>query len=460
MRKETIVYGALTLVIIYALFWIVLGAYYCYPTAEDIEVAAFAIEEGLWRSTITTLNTFDGRYTTNVLHGLNPLAFGWYYGHKIMPVITFLLFCYAVYFYLNTCFYYKSRTENGLFAIVIGTIFFSLTELSNTLYWMIVTFVYTYSIILFLFSYSFFLKFSKSNKTVHLLLSQLFLFLSLGCNELFMIPVGVFLLYLLVKYFKHPLRNTIISLFLVYIASCLFFVTSPGIANRIELFEEEKRELFTGNIANAVLEFTLSLFRLVSSISFFFFLMLFLSRYKIRVQKSVYIIISLFLILFTTEAILIGLIGNNGFPERTVPFFLPFAILIIMIALSRFSDYFVRYRYIILVLFIITFFWEQHAFNDIKADFFSGKLDKYKKVMDYRYQILSRSDKKKCQDILELPKIGAILPSSIATHPIIYPNRSAVYWNLAYERYFDVDEVRLEGDTTSLLYDKFKKVKF
>jgi hypothetical protein len=31
--------------------------------------------------------------------------------------------------------------------------------------------------------------------------------------------------------------------------------------------------------------------------------------------------------------------------------------------------------------------------------------------------------------------------------PDIKPNKSEFYWNNAYEKYFHVDEIRLEGDT-------------
>jgi hypothetical protein len=43
-------------------------------------------------------------------------------------------------------------------------------------------------------------------------------------------------------------------------------------------------------------------------------------------------------------------------------------------------------------------------------------------------------------------------PRSIWHNSDIAPNRQHYYWNRAYERYFGVDEVRLEGDSVKMLY--------
>ncbi len=69
--------GLILFIIMWCLGWLFTGAYFCNPNAEDLSLCAIPRDYGIVFSISNLLNTYDGRYFTNFLHGFNPLAFDW-----------------------------------------------------------------------------------------------------------------------------------------------------------------------------------------------------------------------------------------------------------------------------------------------------------------------------------------------------------------------------------------------
>lgn len=65
--------------IFWAYCWFLLAAFFAQPNAEDLSLIANAKKDGILTSAAMLLNTYDGRFFTNILHGLNPLYLGFFF---------------------------------------------------------------------------------------------------------------------------------------------------------------------------------------------------------------------------------------------------------------------------------------------------------------------------------------------------------------------------------------------
>lgn len=458
---KKIINGILLFIGLYSFISILIGAYYAYPNAEDLSVAMLARDKGILNGIVYLLQTFDGRYTTNLLHGLNPLAFDFYYGNKIMPIITFGLLTWALFTFLTNQFREKRKAENGLYAFVFVSLFFSVLDLSQSLYWMICSFVYIYPLIFFLFFYSFFLKYRQSSRIRDYVLSLLFLFLSVGCCELYIPVFGIILILLFFHFIKDSQhRQTMTWYLIVYISSSLLFITSPGITYRLGVYNNLRSEVFNDLFYKAF-DYSLSSFSSWTYLPLILFLILFSLKYyhSLEVKYRVLILfLGLSTIFFIWTTVLL-LMGNSGFSTRILP--LPVFILLVtlLFILPNYSDYlFSKKKYLAIGLFVL-FIYFDNSYSRIYKDFHSGKLTHFKQEMDLQYAQLRNAKKDSCLSIVFIKNITPLLPSSIASQPYIKSNRYGktkqgewhAEWYNVYETYFRVDEVRLEGDTINLI---------
>lgn len=447
---------------VYGLFWISIGAYYSYPNAEDLSLASLSRDSGIISGAINMLTTYDGRYTVNVLHGLNPLAFDYYYGYKLIPIVTFFLFAFSLFLLLNVTFRNKPKFENGLYALVFVILFFSVIDLAASLYWMICSIVYIYPFIFFTFFLYFFYKFSDSSKKIDFGFSLVFLFLAVGCCELHLPIFGILLLSLF-YYFKNDVirRNLIIRYIVVYLFSALLFITSPGITNRFNRFNNERSEAFE-TLFQSSFEYTIKTFQSLSFIPLLFFLLLFVINYiRFKEMKSngLFLILAVgCLLIYSTWLFLIFLRGDSGYASRisSVPVFI--AILTLIFTLSYFAKFFEfkRIQLLISILMLSSFFFYPGSYSYIQHDFKMGKLQVFKNKMDANYVKLTRFNKNSRQfHSVELDIIEEIPSSICIPYRYIISNREDDFLNASYEKFFKVDEVFLTGDTVRIL-NQFK----
>ena len=71
--------------------WLTTGAWFSFPNAEDLSVSFKPRDMGIFYSVVQLLREYDGRYFTNLLHALNPLAFGAIEGYWLMPLLGIVL---------------------------------------------------------------------------------------------------------------------------------------------------------------------------------------------------------------------------------------------------------------------------------------------------------------------------------------------------------------------------------
>ena len=111
----------------------------------------------------------------------------------------------------------------------------------------------------------------------------------------------------------------------------------------------------------------------------------------------------------------------------------------------------------IALLLIILFLSNKNSINDIQADYYSGKLKDYKSKMEARQLILTQhNNDSNCLNVITLDKIDD-LPKSVNQYIFIKPNRVG-NWNGAFEDYYNIDEVRFEGDTINHILKRVNEI--
>lgn len=460
--KKLVIEGLAWLFCLLVLFWLFIGAYYSYPNAEDLSLANISRDEGILNAATRVLCTFDGRYTTNLLHGLNFLAFDWYYGYKWMPPIAISLFTWSCFFFIKSIFIKSiSNYYAILSSLIFVCIFFTVAPtLQHSLYWMIASFVYLYPWIFLFFLGGFILKYMESEKNIWFFLSLLFLFLATGLNEMFLVFNGVLISFLLVISFKKKkffLESSL--LFIIGILSILLFITSPGIIYRINAQNNESL-IFTqlmfkasGFFLNATLNW---LFKNVFIVFGGFLIFYFLPERKIFLTKKQVLLI---LIVAISTAFLMTFtfylpMGYNFYPRRVFSSLLPFFLLsLVFIFIFIFKKKQVINSYFVVCIssfLLLGIFNSKNNINTIKEEYSNGILTRFKSKMDKQYYLLKNVKRGEfIWSKVELKKLDS-LPSVTAYGPNIEPNRKDYFWNEAYQIYFHVDEVCLEGDTVKV----------
>lgn len=472
--------AVLALYVFTALFILCVGAYYCNPNSEDYSLSQTPRDMGINQAVTNLLITYDGRYFTNILHSINPLAFYWVGGYKFMPVVGIILFV-AAFFFVSKPVVSNNGFALLLFIAVISCLYFQLTtSLPHLVYWMVSSFVYlwpwsfTFLFIGCLYRY----ELSQSNITKFIwgTLSMATLICAIGMNEMFLplhtiILFGMFLRSWL---FKKNLPE-IMPVILTGVICLFFFVTSPGISvraadNRMKgyfyLYPPRVLEslvhyllftvrLFTNPIlivsALAVAPLLLNLvpnhnfFRLKNSlvgiltllsVSYLMLLPFYLTmQTEPGVPQRIYSTITLLHILafiWFASAVVAKNSGNSTTNSNV------FQSEIVSLALS--------------VCFIVLLFTTPNKFKDIITEWRSNVLYKFDTQMQCRFAQIEEARKAKtCYKTVVFAKIETYPTSNYIT-PDLPINRAEPYWNEAWEAYFNIDEIKLSGDSVS----KFK----
>ncbi len=121
-----------------------IGCYYTRPNTETLEITADVMRSGLLPAAEKMMLSYDGRYFTNLLHGLNPVARGYFDAYNFLPLAAIALFTFAVYFWLRT-FFDVSRKKGVPAALLFVFVHFGLSpDISSELFNMIAVYVYLY----------------------------------------------------------------------------------------------------------------------------------------------------------------------------------------------------------------------------------------------------------------------------------------------------------------------------
>lgn len=454
---------ALFLIGVYVFIWIAVGAFHSYPNVEDLSEAAQSRDLGVLTRLLQAQQIMDGRYTTNLLHGINPLAFDWYYGYQVVPIITFLLLFIGV-FKLIKLLSKESKYSNFIYAFTFVSLFMAAIDISRALYFMICSFVYLYPIIFSLFFFVNIFKFFKTTNPIYLLFTHLFLFLMIGNVEFYIVVSGSYILGLLIYFWEDKeKRKTILWLFPTQILSSILFVTSPGVLMRFSHYETHREFMSFLSTIGVAFKYSFETFLNFQFIPLIVFIALFTSKYlpkpKATNRKTILLILLTAVTIFAVWFILIFSQGDQGFSPRIIGVPISIGIILFVFIFSNFNGRFNTFFKVLSIICIYFFTIKTSSISKIQSDYFSGKLTLFKHEMDKQYvDLTSSSCSENKLSRVKIIDVTTILPESITYSPIKYlePNRKEPSSNRAYEQYFRIDEVAIDTDGKFVLTELTK----
>jgi hypothetical protein len=459
---------------------ILCGIFYSHPNAEDFSLVNGANKAGLINSIVQLLISYDGRYFTNLLHGLNPLAFGWVGGYSYTIGFGVLFSIFSFWYFLNSVLPKTKALPLIVYASLFLLINMALTpSLPHLIYWMVSSFVYLYAWCFWLLWMGAFFRFLKSkselSRFLYFTACAFLIVCAMGINEMFLIiNVGTMLFFNIYTKSQYPhLFKYSITLFGVMLVSLLFFISNPGISERFSSFEETRSqfhfiEVFTLMFQHSTIISIKWFFKglimplfLIWTIAFLFKHNLFFNI-EINKKAKYWVVTTLILFPFTMLFAFYIPMVDKYVPERVyTSFFLVFQLSLFMVVLLfgnslKLSAIFSTEAKLNTIMgvasvcMLILLFISNNNLKLIVTEKLDGTLDAYNNTMNKRYSILSAT--KSCEadswKVAVLPQIDKY-PKSIYMNPDIKPNKQEFYWNNAYEIFFDVDEIRLHGDTVT-----------
>jgi hypothetical protein len=460
------------------LLLLLIAAYYCPPNAEDFALSIAPRNQGETTSILNLLSFFDSRYTANILHAFNPLVWGWFNEFYILPLLCITSVFFSIRFFLGSLFN-KENGEIGLWwiALLLTITYFGIApSLPFALFYMSSTFTYTYPGVFWLMWTGCFLRSHHSEGFTHTLLSitgLLFLILSFGCSELFVAINGLTLLAALLLCYpnrKYRFFNAL-PYFLVALA-CLAFLyfmpshkfTSEKIYGDLDVRYHGSNFIFTSVFlyglawAKSMLNpFVVLLY--ISSIPIFIGLKF---KFNLLSNRKGIEIIGLFIIVQISTLLVTWpyMIARGSINENPVYIF-NVAIFTAMLGTFSILFYFINYSSqlqkkvlsnnlflnTLSLLLPVSLLFLSPNYTLILSDWHSGKLaELHQNHQKLYYSIASIKKSSQRPWIVVFPQ-SPNPPTSIWLDGDLLPNRQNQDWNSAYEMYFEMDELRLPGDT-------------
>lgn len=462
------------LIVVFGFSLLILGAYYSHPNAEDLSLAVGPKKIGLLNSISILLTDYDGRYFTNALHGLNPLAFGWLQGYKFAIIFSIIFFWGSLSVFLKSIFITTKNIKIYLLGAILSLTIFAYTpSLPHFLYWLVSSYVYLYAWCFWFLWVGLFIFYIKSKlnhkKNILYVFSNLLMFASIGINEMFLSLniLTVFILLGLDKKLNATNYYKNIPSILVLVVSVGLFISSPGIGSRYGSFHIEPTfNNLLISFSQALTDFAIVtknvLFKNVSLVSLTFLVSL--GFFDLHVQQSqikhllFYLLVTIF-VLFTMTIPYYFTIGVvvEGFPHRIYTSIIVGLILSVVLLLGLFllnrigsqkliQSYLPYFSFILLIIIGLDLI-NNNNFKLLQSELKNQSIQLYSQEMEERYIVLKKAgEEHHCwKKALVSPLVHK--PKSIFHNPDIEPNRKEKIWNQVYENYFELDEVGFISDT-------------
>lgn len=453
---------------------------FIHPNAEDILIAQKWRDQGILSASVNMLLGYDGRYFTNVLHGLSPLAMGWYDGFKITPAIILILLM------VGSTLLIRQIAPNALFSTqLLHACLLVLSGVAIAPCLADQLFVYIGCLVYFL-PWAFVLMYCglfvthlrRDKDVVCLVASAAFLIMGNGMSEMFLvINLGILLLLGEYTWRTNPDREKKLSwlaLCIVYAGTSLFFMLSPGITQRLGDYAQVRAAYTKADVwLFAMHEFWWMYMprffsRAWGAIPVAILLASFvhtsqpnLPRWSFK-KTITYILVGLLFLHVSTYAYYFTIATYNANADRIYNT-VYFAMLLIaagafLALLQQFRQYFTnqkisQLRLAAALLLAVNVLNPYNNFNRLISDLHSGSISRFDKQIQQRLQAVKNAQVNEgCKTASFIPLTEK--PATVWHNTDLVANRQESFWNRGYERYFFIDEVRLVGDTVGLFNNK------
>lgn len=452
-------------------FFISIGAFYSAPNPEDLSIAAGFKKMGISKNIFLMLLYNDGRYSTNFFHGVSPLSWHGHTSYFILPIFSFASFAFSITLFLRSILSNLNHINVVIFGIGISVLFFSTIEsIGETLYCWGGTLVYVFPCTFSLLWISMVILFSKKKEISYLMIAAIFLFITSGFNEMFLAFTGINMAVLLgysVLYGKQYLKYYI-PLIGVGLSGMMLMLFLPGSWEKADtnnsiicqLMKIDFWQFFIAQHSKGLLNFYLNIWVWFYLFATVIFSSIFYSGQSndTYIRQLRFVSIIMFLSTFFMAVIFyLPMSDGVSYPTRiyTPLYFVWFfstSIFLFSITLNfrnRISNC-QRFEFlsgVLLILCLIGILNSRSNYNLMFHEFISGAYHKFKSEKKQQFSALSNTTNNKKEWKVAVITPLTTYPRTIYNPTEVEPNRAMINWNFAFEEYFEIDEVRLLGDT-------------
>lgn len=379
------------------------------PATDDFYLANLSLKYGLFDVHFWHYNNWSGRYFSNGLLFFSPLYFGDFYLYKIIPIALLLLFVFSVKYFISSVFYSTSNSKKwAISSFIILLYFIQIPEFCSAFYWLPAAMTYQFGVTLTLLFVSFYVQYKNSKKPVYLLLSLLFVAISMGCNEIATILnsvlIGLYFLYQLWKTKKIDFAFLSIVIFAVIFASLELF--AQGNSARSETITEKHNLLYS--LVKSTIHSVLFILKWMPLLMLFV-LFYIKKTYKLMEEnqakflhpKWAFILLFsiLFLSLFPSFFIQNNIIADRSLNSIYFYFIIAglYAILCLLHLLNKkylFKIQFNKATKTTLTLIVVVFTFSDSPITNAYEDLVNGKAYAYNNEMKNRFDLIENSTEK------------------------------------------------------------------
>lgn len=440
---------------------IVIGCLYTRPNAEVLDIMADINRSGLLSAAERMMLNYDGRYFTNLLHGMNPVAYGYINAYAYMPLAAIMVFVLSVFLWLKT-FLHLSFGRGVLAALLLSYIHFALSpDISSELFNLIAVYVYLYGISLWMVwtaaAYRYYTATVQTVKSLWFITAAVCLFASTGTNEqiLLLNMATLFGGGILAGNFSK--LKPLLPLALLGFISALFFVSCPGWRYRVLIEEHTLPQTEGGVFLNGLIAYWSSIQQLLvsSCLLFPFFLVLIgmvIPHGSVSILPFKKVLLWCGLVLLAGFAgAFIYLIGvqNTGNPPGRIFCVSNFLIQLCAVVFTAYLPRPFKPDKTILIIALVAFtmasLFGKNNYTLIISEYRTGIYEKFSAIYQKRMAQIHAAQRQ------QQGWRSACFDNDTLTENTIYysvemlPNRQSS--NASYEKYFGIDEVFFCSDT-------------
>ena len=393
-----------------SLFPLLLLSFFNNPGSDDFWYAYESQIEPFWSVQTRRYNDWSGRYFSNGLLSLDPLYFDDYFGFKILPIILFGLFIFAVFAFISSLGLNQTKKEKFWFtATIVVLYFFLMPDICEGFYWMPGAITNQLPVSLSLFYFASLISYFNTKKLKYLVFGVVLLPMIMGCNEIIVVIMLLlhFLLIVVLYFEQKKINGVLVFLFLIICGLAAFEVLAPGNAVRASNFEVKHQFVYSILKSVQISFYHITLWTpLLALVCFFLYNEI---KEKIKTIPSDYflnpllILGLLFLIVFV--GIFPGLWSTNGLPPgrtiNTSVFFFIITFLYFFVSLVYYFSNRINFEInhsakAVLGILIIFNFVSHNNITIAYKDLLSLKAYHYDKEMKERFNFLHNTTEEHC----------------------------------------------------------------
>ncbi|MBX2903287.1 MAG: hypothetical protein KF872_06990 [Chitinophagales bacterium] len=466
---DTLIYTALGVVLFGGYFLFFAGSWFSYPIDEDMWLSASARDIGFAPTLLNLFSIYDGRYSTNILHVLNPLTFNWIQGYSMMSSLIILLLVHSFYTLLTSFFTYRKKYHALLLSLGTIFIFFTLVPvLNNNLYWVGSAYVYLFPLIFYFYwlgQIVAMLQCSTAPSNLKYIVATITLVIAIGFNETFLALYAISLssLFIYSSIYRKETTTWILPHILTGLVGIVFFVTAPGAQMRVEqnttpltwhlLLQIGKHFLYVLQVAVASPQVIISI-AIMAALH---------KKWSIRTKVAFTlkhkVVIALFSLLSVLGMIAVYNYAKNIIGDFPIRIFGPLIGLVfamcVLLFVSQFYALFNHKYYMLFTSIVLLVALSQNKNLQLfSKDFLSGDMQRFKTFMMQRTAVLEEASRNQTEAV-KLPHLESY-PNSIYYYPDPETQQNNSVWNRYYESYFHVGLITTYADTSNrMLLNKY-----